>query len=158
LRIGYLGSALWKNKNTHTIIVKNLLIGMNIEVKQLPSITDERGWLAEILKSELKEPIGQIHFSVSKQGVARGNHYHKHRIEWLFVTNGTGTVFLEDNVTGEKSELMVSGSCPTLVKICPDVTHAIVNISQEPMCLLVISNEKHSVECPDTYRKQIYPP
>src|SRR5665647_542031 len=78
---------------------------MNVVVKKLSLIADDRGWLAEVLKNELSEPIGQIHFSLSKQGVVRGNHYHKHRIEWLFVTSGSGKIFLEENVTGEKSEL-----------------------------------------------------
>jgi UDP-2-acetamido-2,6-beta-L-arabino-hexul-4-ose reductase len=76
---------------------------MNVEVKELPLISDDRGWLSEILKSGATEPIRQIHFSYSKQGVARGNHYHKHRIEWLFITSGVGTIFLEDIETGEKS-------------------------------------------------------
>jgi UDP-2-acetamido-2,6-beta-L-arabino-hexul-4-ose reductase len=131
---------------------------MNVEVKTLPLISDDRGWLAELLKSELTEPIGQIHFSFSKQGVARGNHYHEHRIEWLFVTSGVGTIYLEDIVTGEKSEVTVSGSSPTLVKICPKVAHVIVNTGNEPMHLLVIANQKHSQENPDTFRKQIFSP
>jgi len=130
---------------------------MNVEVKQLPLIADDRGWLAEILKNQCPDSIGQIHFSFSKQGVARGNHYHKHRIEWLFVTSGTGTIYLQDNATAEKKELAVSGSCPTLVKICPNVSHVIVNSGSEPMYLLVVASEKHSAEDPDTYHKQLYP-
>ncbi len=129
---------------------------MNVEVVQLPMISDDRGWIAEILKSEPPQPIGQIHFSISKPGVARGNHYHKRRVEWLFVTSGCGTVFLEDNATGEKREVAVSGSCPVLVKIYPNVSHAIVNLGSEPMHLIVIANEQYTEECPDTYRKQLY--
>ena len=126
---------------------------MNVVVKKLSLIADDRGWLAEILKNELPEPIRQIHFSFSKQGVVRGNHYHKHRIEWLFVTSGCGQIFLEENVTGEKSMLAVSGDCPVLIKILPNVTHAIVNCGSEPMHLIVIASEIHSSKDPDTYYK-----
>jgi UDP-2-acetamido-2,6-beta-L-arabino-hexul-4-ose reductase len=131
---------------------------MNVEVKPLPLISDERGWLAEILKNEAQEPIGQLHFSVSKQGVARGNHYHHQRIEWLLVTSGKGTIYTEDNKTGEKSKIEVNGANLTLVKIPPEISHVIVNHEKEPMYLLVIASTKHTPENPDTYRKEIYPP
>jgi UDP-2-acetamido-2,6-beta-L-arabino-hexul-4-ose reductase len=130
---------------------------MKVEIRNLEIIADNRGWLAEILKNEFPQTIEQIHFSFSKPGTVRGNHYHKHRIEWLFVTCGTGKVFLEDNLTKERSELTVSGDCPVLIKIFPNVTHTIVNSESMPMHLLVITNEKHGSEDSDTYHKQLVP-
>jgi hypothetical protein len=67
----------------------------------------------------------------------------------MFVTNGTGKIILEDNVTKEKSELSVLGECPVLIKICPNVMHTIVNDGSGPMHLLILTIEKHGQR--DTY-------
>jgi UDP-2-acetamido-2,6-beta-L-arabino-hexul-4-ose reductase len=130
---------------------------MNVEVKKLAVIADNRGWLTELLKNEPSQTIEQIHFSVSKPGALRGNHYHKHRSEWLAVTSGVGKVFLEDNITKEKSEMMLSADCPALIKIYPNITHAIVNCGDALMHLLVITNQKHDSKDTDTYQKNIAP-
>lgn len=61
----------------------------------------------------------------------------------MFVTNGTGKIILEDNVTKEKSELSVSGEWPVLIKICPNVMHTIVNDGIGPMHLLILTSEKY---------------
>lgn len=130
---------------------------MNIEVKKLAVIADNRGWLTEILKNEPSQTIEQIHFSLSKPGMIRGNHYHKHRTEWLLVTSGMGKVFLEDNITKEKSELTLMADCPVLIKISPNITHAIVNCGDEPMHLLAVTNQKHDSKDTDTHQKNITP-
>lgn len=124
---------------------------MNVDIKKLEVIADNRGWLTEVLKSG--PAIEQVHFSVSKPGAVRGNHYHKSRIEWMFVTNGTGKISLEDNVTKEKSELTVSGDCPVLIKICPNVMHTIVNDGNGPMHLLILNSETHEQRETDTFYK-----
>jgi len=129
---------------------------MNVEVEELAIIADKRGWLTEILKnSKPPQTMEQIHLSFSRPGTIRGNHYHKNRTEWLCVINGTGRVLLEDNVTKERNELTVSGDRPALIKISPNITHAIENCGKVPMHLLVITNEKHSSEDSDTYYKQL---
>ncbi len=130
---------------------------LHVEIRMLSTIKDDRGWFAEILKNDSPDHIGQIHFSVSKEGVTRGNHYHKNRIEWLLVTNGIGTIYLKDNFTGRRKELTLSEKEPVLVKIYPNVTHAIVNSGQKPMHLIVIANLPHSSENPDTYTQPIFP-
>jgi UDP-2-acetamido-2,6-beta-L-arabino-hexul-4-ose reductase len=126
---------------------------MNVEVKKLALISDDRGWLTEILKSS-ELPL-QVHFSFSKPSAVRGNHYHKHRVEWLCVTSGTARIIMEDNATKERKELIVTGDSPVLVKIYPDVTHAIENCASVPMHLLVIANEEPDSKDSDTYPRQI---
>jgi len=107
------------------------------------------------LNDKTGQRIEKIHYSYSKPGSVRGNHYHKHRIEWLCVTHGSGRIILEDNVTKERKELAVSGDSPVLVKIPPKITHAIENCASVPMHLLVIVNEEHSSTDSDTYPRQI---
>ena len=125
---------------------------MKADLKKLKVIADNRGWLVEVFKSG-PLVIEQVHFSVSKPGAVRGNHYHKKRIEWMFVTSGIGKITLEDNVSKEKSELLVSGDCPVLVKICPNVMHTIVNNGSVPMHLLILTSEKHEQPDTDTFYK-----
>jgi UDP-2-acetamido-2,6-beta-L-arabino-hexul-4-ose reductase len=123
---------------------------MNVDVKKLGVIADNRGWLTEVLKSG-PVTIEQVHFSVSKPGAVRGKHYHKSRIEWMFVTNGTGKITLKDNMTKETSELIVSGDCPVLIKICQNVMHTIRNNGLVPMHLLILTNERHRQPDTDTF-------
>jgi UDP-2-acetamido-2,6-beta-L-arabino-hexul-4-ose reductase len=100
--------------------------------------------------------IRNIHYSYSKPGAIRGNHYHKHKIEWLCVTFGTGRIVLEDNVTKERKEFEMNGDSPVLVKIPSNVAHAIENCDPNiPMHLLVMINEEFSSTDSDTYPRQV---
>jgi UDP-2-acetamido-2,6-beta-L-arabino-hexul-4-ose reductase len=100
--------------------------------------------------------IGNIHYSYSNPGAIRGNHYHKHKTEWLCVTFGTGRIILEDNVTKERKEFALTGDSPVLVKIPSNVAHAIENCDPNiPMHLLVIMNEEFSSTDSDTYPSQV---
>lgn len=117
--------------------------------------SDKRGWLVEILNGVSPQKIEQIHYSCSNSGAVRGNHYHKHRVEWLCVIRGNGRIVLEDNFTKERKEFTVSSDSPVLVEIPPNVTHAIENIADAPMHLLVIADEKRSSTDSDTYPIQI---
>lgn len=126
------------------------VIILHLEVKELSVFSDNRGWLAELLKSDL-EKIEQVHFSVSKPGVARGNHFHKKRLEWMFVSSGIAKLNLEDRQTKEKKELSLSGDHPVLVKIYPGITHTILNTGETPMHLFILTSEKHSTPDTDTF-------
>jgi len=129
---------------------------MNVELKELAVIADNRGWLTEILKNDPSHAIEQIHFSVSKPGAIRGNHYHKNRTEWLVVTRGIGKIFLEDNITKERSEQTLFADIPILIKISPNITHTIVNSGDVPMHLLIITNQKHDLKDTDTYPQPLH--
>ncbi|MGE5533256.1 MAG: WxcM-like domain-containing protein [Bacillota bacterium] len=124
---------------------------MNIEIIDLEVIRDNRGWLTEVLKSG-PEAIEQVHFSVSEPGAIRGNHYHKRRVEWMFVSNGVGKIVLVDNHTKEKKELVVTGERPVLVKIQPNVIHTITNCANVPMHLFILTDKTHSAQDTDTFR------
>jgi UDP-2-acetamido-2,6-beta-L-arabino-hexul-4-ose reductase len=124
-------------------------------INELSMFSDKRGWLIEILNGMSSQRIEQIHYSCSNSGAVRGNHYHKHRVEWLCVTSGTGRIVLEDNFTKERKELKVSGDSPVLIKIPPNIAHAIENIADAPMHLLVMADEKRSSTDSDTYHMQI---
>ena len=63
---------------------------MQLEIKELTNVSDNRGWLTEILNNKNGQEINvkNIHYSHSLPGAIRGNHYHEHKTEWLCVTQG----------------------------------------------------------------------
>jgi len=129
---------------------------LSIQTKKLPKVSDNRGWLTEILSSEAGQKIVNIHYSYSKPGAIRGNHYHKNKTELLCVTFGKGRLVLEENVTKERKELSLNGELPVLVEIPPEVAHAIENNDPNiPMHLLVIQKGESASTDSDTYRRQI---
>lgn len=129
---------------------------MNYELTELITHFDDRGCLAEILRDdEIKEDIKQIYFSISKKGAIRGNHYHEQKIEWFSVLKGEGTLVLEDNYTKKREVLTLRGDKPKIVKIPPQTSHAIQNLSDEKMFLLVVVNEVYDPENEDTYFNKI---
>ena len=125
---------------------------MKAELKNIEKHTDERGWLVEILRDdEIKEEIRQVYFSASKPGAIRGNHYHKRKVEWFSVVKGKAKLVLEDNESNKREELILSDDTPAIVKIMPNITHAIQNIGDDVMYLIVIVNEVFNPDDADTF-------
>lgn len=130
----------------------------NIEIYDLDKKSDERGWLIEVLRPEnladIKE-FGQIFISVAKPGKVRGNHYHHRKVEWFCVPTGTGLLLLKDLKTGEEKEIIMGENDPKTVKITPGIIHAIKNIGEGDMVLLVYVDEKFDPADPDTIYEKI---
>ena len=130
----------------------------DIRVDNLERKSDERGWLIEVLggKSlEASHEFGQIHVSVAYPGKVRGNHYHRRKLEWFCVPTGKGLLLLKDLKTGlEKKVLMGDGALRT-VHIAPGIIHAIKNIGDTDMVLIVYANESFDPDDPDTFYEKI---
>jgi len=130
----------------------------NIEILDLDKKSDERGWLIEVLGGELPDgckKFGQIHVSVAYPGKVRGNHYHTRKVEWFCVPTGKGLLNLKDRETGETKEVMMGVNNLKTIKIEPGTIHAIKNIGEDDMVLIVYSNESFDPEDPDTYYEKI---
>ena len=130
----------------------------NIEIFDLDKKSDERGWLIEVLGGELPEDckeFGQLHVSVAYPGKVRGNHYHTRKVEWFCVPTGKGLLILKDQETGETQEVMMGVNNLKTIKIEPGTIHAIKNIGEDDMVLIVYSNESFDPEDPDTYYEKI---
>jgi UDP-2-acetamido-2,6-beta-L-arabino-hexul-4-ose reductase len=129
---------------------------MDIANEKLEKHEDKRGWLIEILrKDRISEDIALIHFSVSKPGAVRGNHYHNRKVEWFCVVRGLAQLLLEDMSSGKKSYTVLSGEEPQLVKILPGFGHAIKNIGEDNMYLMIAVNEVFNPDDSDTYPRKI---
>ena len=130
----------------------------NIEILDLDKKSDKRGWLIEVLGGELPEgceEFGQLHVSVAYPGKVRGNHYHTRKVEWFCVPAGQGLLLLKDQETGETREVIMGVNNLKTIKIQPGTIHAIKNIGEDDMVLIVYANESFDPEDPDTYYEQI---
>ena len=128
------------------------------DIQDLDKKSDERGWLIEVLGGELPEgckEFGQLHVSVAYPGKVRGNHYHTRKVEWFCVPTGTGQLLLKDRTTGETRELVMGVNDLKTIRIDPGTIHAIKNVGEGDMVLLVYANEKFDPEDPDTYYEKI---
>ena len=130
----------------------------NIEIQDLDKKSDERGWLIEVLGGTLPEgceEFGQLHVSVAYPGKVRGNHYHTRKLEWFCVPQGKGLLRLKDLKTGEQKELLMGEGALRTVKITPGIIHAIKNIGDTDMVLIVYANESFDANDPDTFYEKI---
>ena len=130
----------------------------NIEILDLDKKSDERGGLIEVLGGELPEgceEFGQLHVSVAYPGKVRGNHYHTRKVEWFCVPAGQGLLLLKDQETGETQEVIMGVNNLKTIKIQPGTIHAIKNIGEDDMVLIVYANESFDPEDPDTYYEKI---
>ena len=130
----------------------------NIEILDLDRKADERGWLIEVLGGELPEgckEFGQLHVSVAYPGKVRGNHYHSRKVEWFCVPTGKGLLLLKDRESGEMREVLMGINNLKTIKIEPGIIHAIKNIGEDDMALIVYANETFDPDDPDTFYEKI---
>lgn len=109
---------------------------------------DERGSLAEIIKSE---QFGQIFVSTTHSGIVRGNHYHDTKVEKFFVLKGEALVRLRHVLNDTVITYHVSGDKIEVIDIPPGYTHSIENLSDDDMIVLFWASQIFDPENPDTY-------
>lgn len=128
-----------------------------VEIRNLEKKEDTRGWLIEVLKKDdiTKEGVGQFYISAANPGQTKANHYHTRKTEWFCVINGNGELLLEDIKTMETQKVPMSIGRPVLVKIPPNIAHAIKNIGKDTLILLSYVNETFNPEDTDTFKREV---
>jgi UDP-2-acetamido-2,6-beta-L-arabino-hexul-4-ose reductase len=109
---------------------------------------DNRGWLAEIMKSK---EFGQIFVSKTHKGVVRGNHYHHTKVEKFLVIQGEALISFRKIGSEGSITYNVSGERPEIVDIPPGYTHSIESIGEEELITLFWASEIFDADSPDTY-------
>lgn len=115
--------------------------------------TDNRGCLAEVMKSE---HFGQIFVSRTKPGITRGNHYHHTKTEKFLVVEGEAVIrfrSIQPGGAGERPAIIehrVSGRDFRVVDIPPGYTHSIENVGSLEMVVLFWASEVFDPANPDT--------
>lgn len=129
-----------------------------VTINRLEVKEDERGWLAEIVRKEelvRNQEFGQFMVTTANPGCVKGNHYHTRKFEWYCVLKGKARLMLADNQSEEREEILLSEHQLSTVTISPQVTHAIENVGEEMMYLLVYIDESFNEKDPDTFYKKI---
>ncbi len=91
------------------------------EAPQLKRLLLPQGELAAFYNSD--DGIRYIAFIELRAGTARGNHYHKVKMEYIYLLSGTVSLYLED--LESKSEQVVPLNAGDLVLIAPGVAHTL---------------------------------
>ena len=94
---------------------------------------------------------GQFSFSTTKQGITRGNHFHKRKIERFAVIKGKALIQLRRIGTKEVLEFKLDGNNPSYVDIPIWYTHNINNTGKDELYTLFWINEFYNPDDPDTY-------
>lgn len=123
--------------------------------------TDQRGTLAEFMKSE---PFGQIFVSRTKPGITRGNHYHHSKTEKFLVVEGEAVIrFRSIKSQGaegrrQKSDVIeyrVSGRDFRVVDIPPGYTHSIENVGETELVTMFWASEVFNPIQSDTVYEEV---
>ncbi len=108
---------------------------------------DNRGWLAEFIKSP---SMGQIFISRTLPGITRGNHWHHSKVEKFLVIEGTAAITFRKVGSEEIITYMVKGEDLKVLDIPAGYTHAITNTGTSDLLTLFWANEVFNPQRPDT--------
>ena len=130
-----------------------------VTVKEVKVIADERGRLAEIMRSDdpFFKKFGQVYFTTAYPGVVKAWHYHKRPYDHFFTLKGMTKLVLYD--AREKSsthkllnEFFLGEHNPLLVAIPPLIYHGFKTISTEEAIMINIPSEPFDHDNPDEFR------
>ncbi|PSU33170.1 UDP-2-acetamido-2,6-beta-L-arabino-hexul-4-ose reductase [Photobacterium lutimaris] len=118
----------------------------------LPKYGDERGVFCEMLKTK---ESGQFSFFTAHKGITRGGHYHHSKNEKFLVIKGEALFKFEHVVTGERYELTVNSEEATVVETVPGWSHAVTNVGDDELIVMLWANEVFDRDAPDTIAKPL---
>lgn len=140
-------------------MVKSMSNIDGVVIKYLKVVTDERGWLMEILRcdDENFQQFGQVYMTTAYPGVVKGWHYHKKQTDNFTCLHGMMKVALydvrEDSQTYQKlMELFVGEKNPMLISVPPGVYHGFKAIGTETAYFLSIPTLPYNYDEPDEFR------
>ena len=114
---------------------------------------DNRGWLAEFIKSP---HFGQIFISKTKPGITRGSHWHHTKAEKFAVIQGEAVIKFRKVETDEQVlDYHVSGEKIEVLDIPVGYTHSITNIGDVDLITLFWVDEIFNSEKPDTFYLEV---
>ncbi len=131
-----------------------------VKTKNLRLISDERGWLMEILRADeadLFSTFGQVYLSATYPGVVKAWHYHQRQIDNLACIAGMIKLVLIDTrqaspTEGVVSEFFLGTQNPTLVQVPNLVYHGWKCISPDTALVVNVTSEPYRYDDPDEFR------
>ena len=129
-----------------------------IKTKNLRMLSDERGWLTEILRSddEIFEKFGQVYATAAYPDVVKAWHMHKKQTDNLACIKGGVRLVLYDGRKGSKTkgeinEFTIGEKNPLLVKVPPEVWHGFKAVG-ETAIVVNVPTELYNYKNPDEHR------
>lgn len=113
---------------------------------------DQRGHLVELVKADTG---GQMFISSTKQGITRGNHYHRRKVERFVVVDGQANISLRRLLTDDVVSFDVDGSSPVAIDMPTMHTHNITNTGSDVLTTVFWSDEIFDPDAPDTYAEVV---
>jgi dTDP-4-dehydrorhamnose 3,5-epimerase len=130
-----------------------------VKIKTLHLISDERGWLMEILRCDDRvfQKFGQVYVTTAYPGVVKAWHCHKKQADNFTCVSGMMKVVLFDarkrSPTYEAlMELFVGERNPLLIQVPPGVYHGFKAIGDETALFINIPTLPFDRDDPDEYR------
>jgi len=121
-------------------------------IKKIDLHSDERGWLAEVIKeTEIEKDIKQVYVATINPQHIRGNHYHLKRLEWFFICKGEAEIYLENIETKEKNIIKVSSKTPQRITIPLGVAHSVKNTGESIAYLISAQSDVYNPKDTDTF-------
>ncbi len=130
-----------------------------VEIKKLRVVSDERGHLMEMLRSddEVFERFGQTYLTTTYPGVIKGWHMHRKQDDNVVCVKGMIKLVLFDGregstTRGEVQEVFPGEHNPVLVHIPRGVHHGWKCISDCEAYVVNVPNELYDYDEPDEHR------
>jgi len=130
-----------------------------VKTRELKPITDERGWLMEILRSDWEEfeKFGQVYMTTCYPGMIKAWHYHKSQTDHFICIKGMAKVVLFDardgsSTKGVVNEFFMGEKNRMLLKIPALVYHGFKGMGTEECWILNVPTKTYNYENPDEYR------
>ena len=120
---------------------------MPVEIDSIHVHTDTRGVVFEPLETTMIASQRNAHVVISRPGVVRGNHYHRHGTEIVAVIGPAMVRIKED---GELRDIEVPEQKVYRFIFPPKVPHAIQNTGDRPNVLIAFNTCEHDPQHPDT--------
>lgn len=138
--------------------MKNMIKG--VKFKRLKLISDERGRLMEMLRSDDKDfftKFGQLYATTVYPGVVKGWHYHKKQTDNFIVMKGMVKVVLYDFRKGSPTyrqinEFFMGEHNFSILQIPPLVYHGFKGIGTEEAIVICCPTEVYDYKNPDEFR------
>lgn len=130
-----------------------------IVVKQLKQVTDERGWLIEIMRSDWEQfqKFGQVYVTAAYQHVVKAWHMHKKQTDNIACIKGMIKLVLYDcrkqsKTKNEINEFTIGERNLLTVKIPPEVWHGFKTVTEDYALILNVPTELYNYKEPDEHR------
>jgi dTDP-4-dehydrorhamnose 3,5-epimerase-like enzyme len=125
---------------------------MSVLYEKLAIISDQRGFVLELLNAKDFAYQRNAHLVISFPGVVRGNHYHIKGKETIIVIGPSLVRFRED---GEIKDVVVPEKEAWRFVFNPGISHAIKNLGKDVNILAAFNTLEHDPANPDTKAYQL---